>query len=392
MKKRFIQAAAAITLTALLGGCYPSERKDAPNNISSESSNQDIAMPVLPLPDNIDSDIKIPENTKNEIASVTLRLKTWNGEEIKKMFFDGKELTYENESDEVFFPGEKFYCWETNDITVAVEPGRFYYADKSELGGKSQYGTVVQFSFDDNSLTDDCYASDEELAAFSREDAKKRVNEMLEKLGITNLGEPRIISFRAELANKILPMFKEWMDKFEDPFEYVPWTEDDEVYILRYSQIYENTELASMSVNYPYPGNDGSSTRDPGIVAIVSKDKILQLHAMTICEENYSTGESFPVNYTADQAWEKLKEYLSNLVLNESIRKYYGCKLVYIPYIGTEDNMTVSFKPAWEFAGYNTWALPDDDVDDVDFYYYVHRTQTNEYIWADTGHRYTPAT
>lgn len=392
MKKRFIQAAAAITLAALLGGCYPTERKAVSDRTSSQSSKQDGQTPVLPLPDDIEADIQLPEKAQDEIASVTLRLKTWNGEEIKKMFFDGKELTYENESDEVFFPGEKFYCWETNDITVAVEPGRIYYADKSALGGKSQYGTVVQYSFDDNSLTDDCYASDEELAAFSREDAKKRVNEMLNKLGITNLGEPRIISFRAELANKILPMFKEWKDRFEEPFEYVPWTEDDEVYILRYSQIYENTELASMSVNYPYPGNGGNSTRDPGIIAIVSKDKILQVHGMTICAENYSTGESFPVNYTAERAWEKLNEYLSNLVLNETIIKYYGCKLVYIPYIGTEDNMTVSFKPAWEFAGYRTWALPEDDVDDIDFYYYVHRSQTNEYIWADTGHRYTPAT
>ena len=133
-------------------------------------------------------------------------------------------------------------------------------------------------------------------------------------------------------------------------------------------------------------------TRDPGIIAAVTKDKIIQLQCMSIYEESYDAGESFPVNYSAEQAVGKLKEYLSNIVPNESTTtKYYGCKLVYIPYVGTEDNLTVSFKPAWEIAGYSTWKLLEDDVDDPDFYYYTHRGQENEYIWADTGHRYTPS-
>lgn len=402
MKKRLTKITAIIALAALLGGCYPSGKTETPSDsavggkeqsgVSSEGSEQGGETPVFTLPDDIEFDLNLPENAPDKIPSVTLKLKTWDIEGIRKMFFDGKKLTDENEHDEKFYPGRKMYYWETADISVVIGPDIFYYDDKAALGGRSQYGTVLQYSFADNSLTDDCYASDEELSAFSREDAKKRVGEMLKNLGINNLSEPRIISFHAELANKILPMFKEWKDNAGEPFEYTPWTENEEVYILRYSQKYENTELASMGVEYPYPSDGGFMTRDPGIIAAVTKDKIIQLQCMSIYEESYDAGESFPVDYSAEQAVGKLKEYLSNIVPNESTTtKYYGCKLVYIPYVGTEDNLTVSFKPAWEIAGYSTWKLLEDDVDDPDFYYYTHRGQENEYIWADTGHRYTPS-
>lgn len=400
MKKSLETIAAIFALAALLGGCYPSEKTEASSDsaverseqgsVSPSESEQGVEPPVFTLPDDIKLDIKLPENVPNEIPAVTLRLKTWNSEEIRKMFFDGKELTAENVSDEVFYPGEKMYYWETEDITAAIEPGRFEYSDKAELGGRCQYGSVLQFSIDDNSLIDDCYAGGEELSTFSREDAKKRAGEMLGRLGINNLGEPRIISFHAELANKILPMCKEWKDNAGEPFEYTPWTEDDEVYILRYSQKYENTEIISIGGEYSYPSDSGFALKDTVIIAAVSKDKILELDCKTVFEESYEVGESFPVKCSAQQALDKLKEYLSNIVLPNATRKYYGCKLVYIPYVGTEDNMTVTFKPAWEFAGYRTWKLPEESVEDTDFYYYVHRGQENEYILADTGHRYKP--
>lgn len=388
MKRRLSALAVITALTALLSGCYPAGQAPAPIG-ESESEQTGDSNPVLPFPDNIILEMDLPKNTPSEVPSVILTLKKWDKEEIKNLFFDGKVITYENEIDEKHMPGEKFNCWDTEDEMVAMRPGRIHYDNKAVLGGEFRYGTVYHYGTNDCTVIDDSYASDEELSAFSHADAKKLAQEMIDKLGITNLGEPRIISVHANLANKILEQFKGWKENAGETFEYTPWTENEEIYVLRYPQVFENTELAMNNINYTTsPSRIGTVTEMPGVIAVVNKDKILSFQATGIFSEKYELGEKFSVKYNSNQALEKFREYLSNCVWDSTI-KYYSCKLVYIPYTGTDDNLTVSFKPAWEFAGFEK-----RDKSDAEYYseldLTLHGAQFYEYFYADTGHRYVP--
>lgn len=390
MRKKLAIAGVLLALVTLLVGCYPTGRTPIENSDikNSDHSVDPQSSQAIEISDKFVLDIDVLDNNSSEIPAIKLALKTWSKEEIEQLFLSDKHIEEESERDETFYQGEKMYLWETMDkLRVVIQPGRFSYDDNSELDGKYKYGSVYTAAMNDCALIDDCYATNNELSVFSYIDAEKRVKDMTDKLGITNLGEPRIISINAELANTLLSDLEGSEDKAGEVFEYTPWTENEEIYILRYPQIYENTELAMTPITYKYSDKEGGFVTDEcGVIAVVSKDEILSLHTSTIFSESYETLKKVPVNYDANQALEKFKEYLSNLV-PISTTKYYGCKLVYIPYSGTADNKSVMFKPAWEFAGYTL--VVDEGASE--FRYFLNRAQIYEFIWADTGYRYIEA-
>ena len=391
MKRKIITAASILTLISLLTGCYPTGQAPIGNsdiNNSGQSADSQSSPPIL-ISDKFILDLNMPENIPDEFPTIKLTLKMWDKEEIERLFLSGKEIETAEEYDEKFYPGEKFYYWKATDgIVVSMGPGSFLYDDYSELHGKYKYGSVYGFTMDDCNLIDDCYATNGELAAFSSADADKRAREMISKLGITNLGEPRVIAVRAEFANMVLSYTKENADKYGDEFEATPWTENEEIYILRYPQVFENTALAMFGTTYEYTDADsGFALKDPGIIAVVTKDKIIALRILTAFLEEHEIVEKITVNCNADMSFDKFKEYLSNLAPTKTT-KYYSCKPVYIPYCGTSDNMSLNFKVAWEFAGYSSDEFGNDLPELRD---YLYRSQKYEYIWADTGHRYVAA-
>ena len=386
-----ICAAAAIALPLVLKNVGKSQiagSEELSGATDSVSQSGDSST-TLPFPDNIILEMDLPKSAPSELPSVKLTLKTWDKEEIKRLFLSGKEFTQENENDEPFYAGEKFYYWTTTDgIAVGMGAGKFSYNDYSELDGKYKYGTVYGFTKEDCALIDDCYATNGELAAFSSADADKRAREMINKLGITNLGKPSVISVRAEFANMVLSYMKNNADEYGGEFEATPWTENEEIYILRYPQVFENTALSMAGTTYSYTDtNGGFAIKDPGAIAVVSKEKVLSLTMLTVFSEDYEVVENIPVNCNPDEAVNILKEYLSNLVPTATT-KYYKCQPVYIAFSGTSDNMTVNCKPAWEFAGYSSH---EDDGEFSELMNYLYRSQKYEYIWADTGHRYIEA-
>lgn len=394
MKKAFSTTAIIVLLAMLLTGCYPTGQAPIDNSgqsteLDNSAQSTDFQSSPIQISDKFILDLSMPDNIPDEFPTVKLTLKTWDKEEIERLFLSGKEFTQANENDEKFYAGEKFYYWTTTDgIAVSMGPGKFSYNDYSELDGKYKYGSVYGFTKEDCALIDDCYATNGELAAFSSADADKRAREMINKLGITNLGKPSIISVRAEFANLVLSYVKDNSDKYGEEFEATPWTENEEIYILRYPQVFENTALSMAGTTYFYTDdNGGFALKDTGAIAVVSKEKVLSLTMLTVFSEDYEVVENTPVNCNPDKAVNNLKEYLSNLVPTLTT-KYYRCQPVYIAYSGTSDNMTVNCKPAWEFAGYSSHEL-DNETSELSSFLY--RSQKYEYIWADTGHRYIAA-
>ena len=382
-------AAAAVALPFALKNAGKNEivasenLSGAADSISESIPDEKITQKVR---DNIILQMNLPQTAPSELPAVKLTLKKWNCEQTKKLFFDGKEITLEKDFNSDYYPNQKLYNCATDDEIVILEPGRFSYWNKAALDGEFKYGSVYGYRCDDCTLIDDNYASDKELSAFSRADAKKLADEMIDKIGITNLGEPKIIAVTADAANKILERYSEWIPgggKEKDtaePFAYTPWTENEEAYILRYPQVFENTELTMNGV--PYIRLDGGNgvTHDSGVVVYVAKDKVLRIDANQIYDESYEKGENVSVNCGAQQALDVFKDYLSYQNWEKTV-KYYNCKLTYVPYNSSNDALTVWYKPAWEFAGYR---MPVE-IWDTGLDRTLQTGQEYQYVYADTG-------
>ena len=390
MKKKIITAVSTLALISLLAGCFPSGKKpaatdtdsgnvdvgtgsvDAESNSggvdvnSNENSfpSDDGEQQSIQLPENLSLNIARPQNTPSELPEITLSLKRWDKAEMEKLFLDGKEIEEKWENDSDFYPGEKKYGYDTKDqFRLVFGPGEFTIDDKAVLGGEYFYSTVYYYGYG-------YLSSKETLAAFSQENARGRVEAILDKLEITNYGDPVIVPIKADYANEILDSFKE--DR-ESEFDYTPWTADEEIYVLYYPLVYEGVELTT---NFFQLQQKEWATTDSKITAVVSKDKILRITARGIYSESYKSSESIKLNYNYDKALGELKKYFSNLILSEPKCLTSG-KLVYAPY-DMEDHATIIFKPTWEFSGY-------DETD-----YFPYKRECYEYLYADTGSRYMP--
>lgn len=389
---KFTKAACTMVLISFLSGCYPSEQRTKPtdnesiqsfvggSSISPEdpytNSKQDVEVSNIDSQalhlntDNLLLDMNVPASSPNTVSSLKLTLKKWDVQHMKEVLLEGGTIieSYENECQ--FYPGEKHYSFDTDKLSVFWEPGKFGFDDKTALGGEFKYGSVYY------GVTDDFAANDEELSAFTRNDAVKRVNDFLEKIGIENYGEPRITPIKAEFANNSLSEFKTHAEENGELFDYTPWTEKEECYYLRYPLIYNNMELSVDMIEIP--------RREWGITgtyieAVVSKDKIIRIRGNEIYSENIEKENEILIKYNFDKALELLKNYYSKLAFDRPTT-YYNCKLIYFPYDVSDNHMTVTFMPAWRFSGCYHYYFDETQPDK--------KRQQNQYFYADSGYRY----
>lgn len=383
--KKLTKAICITMLISLLGGCYPSEQRTKPSrtesvytsvgSLENSNSKQDVgtsfsdSQAVHLQAENLLLDFNAPTDVPNVVSSLKLTLKKWDTEQMKNVLLKDNKITEEYEYDCQFYPNEKHYGFDTARLNVFWEPGKFGFSDKSALGGEFKYGTVYYYA------TEDFAANDDELSKFSRNDAVRRVNEFLEKIGVTNYGEPKISPIKADFANEILIDFKKRIEETGEAFDYTPWTEAEECYYLRYPLIYNNLELSTDMISIP-KGEWG--VIGTYIEAVVSKNNIIRVMGNDIYSENIEKSDEISINCNFNQALEKLKNYYSNLVLDNSIT-FYNCKLIYFPDDVSDDRMTVTFMPAWRFNGYS-------QLEEMRIYKSKH--QQHQYFYANNGYRY----
>lgn len=367
MKKRLSVFAAAAALTALLTGCYPTGNEDPRSDIVNESSSEnagDISAEnsQLQIKKSISYNITLPENTPSAVAQIRLRVRKWEENEIESIFLDGKTVADKYTYEPDFFPDDLCYVYKTSDDWQIIRaPGQFTADNMALKNGEFQYSAVC------DPLKSVCFASDEELSDFSREDAKKRVNEILDRLNIP-YGAPYVIPVNANAANDYLKLCAESYDNFS----YTPWKSENEVYILKYPLMYEGTELAMSDMKIPGANDYGSGA---SIDAVVSKNDIISIRGRTIYQAEYETEEQIPVNYDADFSLNKIKEFYSPRIISKETQ-FFDCKIVYVP-VKKESEECLSFSPAWEFDG------------DIKTETFPFKQPIFQYVYAQNGFRYS---
>lgn len=375
MRTKQVKTAAAVLLSVtLLSGCYPTGEQDPRSDIVNEeitASNTENTSSGQSIGDtsdensprqNISYDLTLPPNTPSTVSQIRLQVRKWKENEIESLFLDGKTVVDQYTYEPDFFPDDLCYVYRTSDDwQVICAPGQFTADNLAVKDGNFHYAAVYP------SFTKVCLASDEELSAFSRDDAVKRVNAILDKLDIP-YGDPYIIPVKADVANEFLKADEE---RYDD-FSYTPWGEENEIYILIYPLIYEGIELTMAEMKILGANDYGMGA---SIEAVVSKNDILSIRGKTIFQAEYETEEQIPVKYDAEYSLNKIKEFYAPQIISEETR-FNNCKLVYVP-IRKESEEYLSFAPAWEFDG------------ESDSQYSLTKMPISQFVYAHNGNRYS---
>lgn len=305
-----------------LSGCYPSERRAA--KVSAELAE---IMSEAEKIDNFSVSLTLPESYPSELPKIKTAGFFFNEETVFDTLL--AEEPFEVLRREI--PDDEPYAGETSTNCRLDEGDEAYLFFKPELVDyhsvrhvKLAYWRLISdanhFKYQDEIK----YVS--ELEGFSSEDAILRVRETAEKLGIKHLGEPEVFGIMAENANKYFSN-NDARDEYNGKMpEGIRLTSEDEAYYLVFPLVYDNIPRATINVRisgYYYH-------TDSYIKAIVTKDEIVTLECLTITSPEYTTVESIPIKFSAEDILRTIVSDHANIVHSEAV-EYYNCKLVYVP-------------------------------------------------------------
>lgn len=306
--KYFAISALVYTLTAvMLTGCFPTgEEVSIPESVSSVEG---VTVELTPL-------VKKPES----VPEITMRLCEWDNDKLIKLFLDGSEITNENSFDTV--RNTKRYSYITSDDKwLILENGMILYRLQSE----SQKNSILSYY-------NLCYMPDlfpdEELEDFPKENALKKVYEIIGEVGLKHLGDPEIFAVTAEQANKLSTINTEW-------------TKDDELYYIRFPIVYYGVPIADFS--FPIMGTseyfDGSY-----VDAAVSKSGVLSFNCKGVLGEIQKETDNIPIKLSDENALDIFKASFADR--EHKPLTIVGCTLTYVPF-AEKESQEFSFKPAW---------------------------------------------
>ncbi len=370
---------AMISICAIaLSGCYPTgdsrinqdnipdyvqKTNDVSESTVSESSIDSIESDNSEASiDNIESDNKI--NTKFDNVSVNLtlpdvniesgknisaKMKEWNAEDVKNLFFKDKgELSYREGKSNMFDDANCYTYNLTDDEYLYIEPGRMRYTTSSNKEYEYRFIESLIFNRDMSSLF-----QSKEFSDFSINDAKEKVQTYLDKLEINNLGDPIIYSITAEDANKCFDSYSIIEDKDGNPRK--QWTDAQQCYYLVYPINYNGTSF--------------STNREQYVLVAITKDELIEFTCSGIIDSSSVKEESCDIKYDARQALNMVIDYYQKLSLpgdgacNADI---IDCKLTYV-LSDFSRSLIKNYKPIWEISA----KIKDKDAGTVIMQKYV---------------------
>lgn len=324
--KKFYCSVAAIILAGMLSGCFPSGETPL-----SDKDIKDVSPEILDM---------VSENIlPSEVSKINVKVMKWDTAVLNEMFLKEKDYLnhYEYPSDD--FSNANYHTYmderENGDAYWLVyDQGRLTSESRAELN-QYGYGTLMSCleTFDFGG-----YFDDKEIGLFSSFDAVNRANETLKKLGIANLAEPDVYALTADKANKLL------REKYGD--EYENWTADNEIYILEYSQEYEEIPVTANFAAGGESGGHGSFFIGSRIAVVVTKNEVLSINGKNLFSSEYSAGEKVSLNCSSEKAVKTAAEYYNNLAFPGVDIKITDCKLVYVPFDRINEN-EFTLIPMW---------------------------------------------
>lgn len=356
MKKRLSALAAITVLTALLSGCYPTGNEAAdisrenPSNSSGEAQTGNIGtsseqsaseLTAKYESEQFTANLNLPSNVPPQVSAIKLKPRCWDNDKLREIFIGDKEITSKTSYISDGFPDEKrFVVYFGDNTRLIYEPMNISCECKDDISGvQSSIANLIDAKWLDR-------FSDEELKGFSKSDALSRVQNIIDELEITNVGEPVVRSVSAEKGNELMNG-KTSVDKDGNVQTPPKLNDEDEFYLVTYPLVYNDIELSQhLKMNA-----DLKKSHSPSYIkAIVTKNAIVEFTCSKIYESEFEVQENVSINFGAEDALNVLiKHYTETFQMSSAT--LLRCKLVYIT-SDVLDGQCRVFIPIWQFSGY----------------------------------------
>ncbi len=357
MFTKIAKSIALLAFTALcLTGCFPTGERTVTGNAEYAELKK-----RADKINNFKLDLQLPENAPESVPTVKLTMKELNVDDIYSTFGDGGSVISSEEYPSDFSSNKVYHVDKLDsEVTLIYERGRLSmsrYINPDHSSATYQKYTVYSYL---SSVMDNCFFDDprlnSDLPGFTREDAVKRANEVFDKLGIKIYSKPQIFALSTEIANDLLS-------------EYM-WDDGLEAYYLNYPAVIENIPTLSKRVDIK---SDLSFTITP-IRMVITKDRVEFFSCSGYLYDNdYEKIGETPIKFNAAEALNVLVSYYEPQKLTDEVG-FTSCELVYVPAERSEDAISVVYKPAWLFSGY--------EKSD-----YIKTSNIYQLVYADTGTR-----
>ena len=352
LKKFFILMGLSLVLT----GCYPtgdadidlssekpvgSSSKAQIGNVSTSSAQAPSEPSAKYESEQFYVDLNFPTDVPLQASEIELKPRYWDNDKLREVFIGDKEITSETDYQSDGFPDEKrFVVYFGNNMRLIYEPMNISCECQDDISSvQSSIASSIDAKWTDS-------FPNEELRSFSKSDALARVQNIIDKLEITNVGEPVICSVTAEKGNELISR-KTSIDKDGNEYILPKLNDEDEFYFITFPLVYNNIELSQhLRMNA-----DLKKSHTPSYIkAVVTKNAIAEFTCSRIYASEFKAGEIISINCGAKDAVNALiKHYTDTFQMSSAT--LLGCKLVYITKDVLDGQCRV-FTPVWQFSGY----------------------------------------
>jgi len=337
MKKRLAAAALTISIVLTMSGCFPTGEKSLnTSNTTSDRTSFEYSK------DHFTADFEIPDYSPDMPAKIRLKIKSFNAEEMIDLFFDGKTILRDKTWEGNYYADDdSLLCVDSNSLLFC--DGKTAPLKKFQIEAPVNYQAVLTV---DENYYRDTFDIGKELDSFSSQSATERALKLISTLGITNLGEPEIYAFSLDTLEKLRD--NDLAFAFNDKY---PLTEENEVYVLHFSRLFEGIEVADTETSIKDNTRETgiSTVSSPDITVGISKDKIFYFNAEEIYEAEDEIVSNESAKYDLNYAVSELANYLEKayFTLETNVDK---AKAIYFPIERNSEGYT-EFSLAWSFEG-----------------------------------------
>ncbi len=347
MKRYFAAALVLITVVFALSGCFPTgEKKPAETDGGYKSGEK-----FMYSKDKLTAEFTIPDNLP-EATRIKIKPKAIDREEVIKIFFGDRAYTQGLESEGML----DFYNTNDGIYSLNFYNGGIRFSDNRVCGIRKDNEYPVDYArivlYCKPSEWDYNAPSNIGIADFPLKTALNRTEELLAKLGIENVGEPEIYPMSVGTIKTIAK-------EVNARINVQKLSEENECYVLRFSQIYDGLELSDL-----YAGK---------ITLAVTQEEIVYFEADKPFECEFEVLSREPVKYNLNYALSEFKRFHDAAYCDrETVID--GCKPVYYP-VNPEGSGALEFIPVWTFEGRSR--KPEEG--------FIFRDRCVDMIYSDNG-------
>lgn len=199
--------------------------------------------------------------------------------------------------------------------------------------------------------------SSNELEGFPRAEAISKAKELIEAMGLDNLGEPIVYSASADNINNFVISEKNKQDSYD--YEFSAWealkidfdeydcslSSDSSFYYIVFPSEINGIEISDGETEWN--GKEEHSNSDVKIV--IDKNRIVSVDCYYLFENIETIGE-YEIKTDAKNAADKLAEYL-NYKKTDDYYEFNQCNIRYIASEYKYEKGYMVYTPVWQFSG-----------------------------------------